>query len=148
MKAPVEIFFDQRKRAYLNPEGADRPLKSPILHDTLIKAGKYRLQRLPPWCSAWKTLSVKKAASRSSWKSRWWSGTGHRRSRQFPVRGDLVRVSGITIGTVIVVSASLCQAEVSIFADEINAKFARNFEKPVVYYGQSISVAPDPELET
>jgi hypothetical protein len=46
MKPPGEIFFDQRKRAYLNPEGADRPLKSPIPHDTLVKARQYRLQRL------------------------------------------------------------------------------------------------------
>jgi len=47
-----------------------------------------------------------------------------------------------------VASGSLCQANVQIHLDEINAKFARNFEKPVVYYGQSISVAPDPVLET
>jgi hypothetical protein len=47
-----------------------------------------------------------------------------------------------------VASGSLCQVNAQIFLDEINAKFARNFEKPVVYYGQSISVAPDPELET
>jgi hypothetical protein len=47
-----------------------------------------------------------------------------------------------------VASGSLCQANVQIYLDEINAKFARNFEKPVVYYGQSISVAPDPMLET
>ena len=53
--------------------------------------------------------------------------------QRIPVRGDLVRVSGITISTVIVASASLCQADVSIFLDELNAKFARNFEKPVVY---------------
>ena len=48
----------------------------------------------------------------------------------------------------IIASASLAQANVQICVDEINAKFARNFEKPVVYYGQSISVAPDPVLET
>ena len=46
MKVPGEIFFDQRKQAYLNPEGADRPLKSPIPHDTLVKARQYRLQRI------------------------------------------------------------------------------------------------------
>jgi hypothetical protein len=49
---------------------------------------------------------------------------------------------------VIVVPASLCQVDVQFSLDEINAKFARNFEKPVVYYDPSISVAPDPELET
>ena len=47
-----------------------------------------------------------------------------------------------------VASGSLWQTDVRIYLDEINAKFARNFEKPVVYYGQSISVAPDPALET
>lgn len=46
MQVPGEIFFDQRKRAYLNPEGAGRPLKSPIPHHTLVKARKYRLQRI------------------------------------------------------------------------------------------------------
>lgn len=67
------------------------------------------------------------------------------RAGQLSVRGDLV---GVTNGVVIVASGSLCQARVQIYLDQINAKFARNFEKPVVYYGQSISVAPDPVLET
>ena len=39
-------FFDERKRSYLNQEGADRPLKSPIPHETLVRARKYRLGRI------------------------------------------------------------------------------------------------------
>jgi heterodisulfide reductase subunit B len=35
----------------------------------------------------------------------------------------------------------LCQSNVEIYQDEINAKFGSNFEMPVVYYGQLISVA-------
>lgn len=42
----AEIFKDARKREYLNAEGADRPLKSPIPHATLVKARGYRKQRL------------------------------------------------------------------------------------------------------
>ena len=42
----TEIFKDVRKREYLNAEGADKPLKSPIPHSTLIKARGYRKQRL------------------------------------------------------------------------------------------------------
>ena len=40
------VFRDPRKRAYLNPEGADRPLKSPIPLETLKRARAYRKQRL------------------------------------------------------------------------------------------------------
>jgi Xaa-Pro aminopeptidase len=40
------VFKDARKRAYLNPEGADQPLRSPIPHSTLVKARGYRKQRL------------------------------------------------------------------------------------------------------
>jgi Xaa-Pro aminopeptidase len=42
----TEIFKDARKRAYLNPAGVDRPLRSPIPHSTLVKARGYRKQRL------------------------------------------------------------------------------------------------------
>jgi Xaa-Pro aminopeptidase len=42
----VEIFKDLRKKEYLNAEGADKPLKSPIPHATLGKARAYRKQRL------------------------------------------------------------------------------------------------------
>ncbi|MGE0211086.1 MAG: M24 family metallopeptidase [Parvibaculaceae bacterium] len=42
----ADIFKDARKREYLNAEGADRPLKSPIPHATLVKARGYRKQRL------------------------------------------------------------------------------------------------------
>jgi Xaa-Pro aminopeptidase len=42
----TEIFKDARKREYLNKEGADKPLKSPIPHATLQKARKWRKQRL------------------------------------------------------------------------------------------------------
>lgn len=41
-----EIFRDDRKKTYLNQEGADRPLKSPIPHETLVAARRYRLGRL------------------------------------------------------------------------------------------------------
>lgn len=42
----AQVFKDERKRAYLNPEGADRPLKSPLPKSTLVKARGYRKQRL------------------------------------------------------------------------------------------------------
>ena len=40
------VFSDDRKRTYLNPEGADRPLKSPVPHETLVAARRFRLGRL------------------------------------------------------------------------------------------------------
>ncbi|WP_037469695.1 M24 family metallopeptidase [Sinorhizobium fredii] len=40
------VFKDDRKQAYLNPEGADRPLKSPIPARVLDSARRYRLGRL------------------------------------------------------------------------------------------------------
>ena len=40
------VFKDARKAAYLNPEGADRPLISPLPHATLVAARKYRLGRI------------------------------------------------------------------------------------------------------
>jgi len=42
----TEAVFDERKRAWLNAEGADRPLRSPIDHDTLVAARRYRLARI------------------------------------------------------------------------------------------------------
>ncbi|MEM8686889.1 MAG: Xaa-Pro peptidase family protein [Pseudomonadota bacterium] len=39
------MFKDERKRAYLNPEGADKPLKSPVPHEVLDRARAYRLER-------------------------------------------------------------------------------------------------------
>jgi Xaa-Pro aminopeptidase len=42
----TEIFKDERKRAYLNPDGADKPLKSPIARTTLVKARAWRKARL------------------------------------------------------------------------------------------------------
>jgi Xaa-Pro aminopeptidase len=42
----AEIFKDARKREFLNAEGADRPLKSPIPQATLVKARGYRKRRL------------------------------------------------------------------------------------------------------
>jgi hypothetical protein len=33
-----DIFLDQRKIAYLNSEGVDQSLKSPIAHDVLLRA--------------------------------------------------------------------------------------------------------------
>ncbi len=41
-----KIFKDERKAAYLNAEGADKPLKSPIPHATLVKARGYRKARM------------------------------------------------------------------------------------------------------
>lgn len=40
------IFKDPRKRAYLNADGADRPLKSPIPHETLMRARAWRKRRM------------------------------------------------------------------------------------------------------
>lgn len=42
----AQVFKDARKRAYLNPAGADRPLKSPLPKSTLVTARGYRKQRL------------------------------------------------------------------------------------------------------
>jgi Xaa-Pro dipeptidase len=44
LRSPV--FLDARKRSFLNAEGADKPLRSPIPHDTLVRARGYRLARL------------------------------------------------------------------------------------------------------
>ncbi|HEY5734055.1 MAG TPA: heterodisulfide reductase, partial [Gammaproteobacteria bacterium] len=35
----------------------------------------------------------------------------------------------------------LCQANVEIYQDQINAKYGTKFDMPVVYYSQLISVA-------
>ena len=40
------VFKDERKRAFLNAEGADRPLKSPVPHETLLRARRYRIGRI------------------------------------------------------------------------------------------------------
>ena len=40
------VFKDPRKAEYLNTEGADRPLRSPIPHGTLVAARAYRKRRL------------------------------------------------------------------------------------------------------
>lgn len=42
----ADVFKDLRKKEYLNSEGADKPLKSPIPLDTLKRARLYRKQRL------------------------------------------------------------------------------------------------------
>ena len=42
---------------------------------------------------------------------------------------------------IIVAPCPLCQLNVEIYQDEINAKFDSNFDMPVVYYRQLISVA-------
>ncbi|MEP0940964.1 MAG: Xaa-Pro peptidase family protein [Rhizobiaceae bacterium] len=39
-------FKDERKLSYLNSEGADKPLKSPISADVIDRARRYRLDRL------------------------------------------------------------------------------------------------------
>jgi Xaa-Pro dipeptidase len=45
-KVVSRVFKDARKAAYLNPEGADKPLRSPVPLDTLKAARAYRKQRL------------------------------------------------------------------------------------------------------
>ena len=42
----AEVFKDVRKRAYLNPDGADKPLKSPVPLATLKAARAYRQGRI------------------------------------------------------------------------------------------------------
>jgi Xaa-Pro aminopeptidase len=42
----MEIFKDLRKKEYLNAEGADKPLKSPVARATLQKARSYRKGRV------------------------------------------------------------------------------------------------------
>lgn len=42
----ADIFKDARKKEYLNCEGADKPLKSPIAVDTLKRARAYRKRRI------------------------------------------------------------------------------------------------------
>jgi Xaa-Pro aminopeptidase len=40
------VFKDDRKRTFLNAEGADKPLKSPVPHETVVRARGYRLSRI------------------------------------------------------------------------------------------------------
>ncbi len=47
------VFKDERKQAYLNPEGADRPLISAIPATTLDAARRYRLARLRARMKDW-----------------------------------------------------------------------------------------------
>ncbi|NNE21234.1 MAG: aminopeptidase P family protein [Rhizobiales bacterium] len=42
----TSTFMDERKRTFLNAEGADKPLKSPMPHATLVKARQYRISRI------------------------------------------------------------------------------------------------------
>ena len=42
----AQVFKDPRKRAFLNPDGADKPLKSPVPPATLKAARAYRLSRI------------------------------------------------------------------------------------------------------
>ncbi|MEE4236947.1 MAG: aminopeptidase P family protein, partial [Anderseniella sp.] len=39
-------FSDERKKAYFNPAGKDKPLKSPIPHAVLERARTYRKARM------------------------------------------------------------------------------------------------------
>ncbi len=41
-----KVFKDERKKEYLNAEGADKPLISPIPHETLVRARGYRQTRM------------------------------------------------------------------------------------------------------
>ncbi|MGO6994783.1 M24 family metallopeptidase [Rhizobium leguminosarum] len=47
------VFKDERKQAYLNPEGADRPLISPLPATTLDRARRNRLGRLRTKMREW-----------------------------------------------------------------------------------------------
>jgi Xaa-Pro aminopeptidase len=42
----LSVFKDDRKRTFLNADGADKPLKSPLSQDVLDRARAYRLRRL------------------------------------------------------------------------------------------------------
>lgn len=48
MPAPTDhsLFSDPRKRAYLNSEGADKPLRSPVSHEVLVRARARRKARV------------------------------------------------------------------------------------------------------
>jgi hypothetical protein len=41
-----DVFIDERKKTYLNQQGIDKPLKSPVPHETLVRARRYRLARI------------------------------------------------------------------------------------------------------
>ena len=41
-----DVFKDDRKNVYFNPDGADRPLKSPIPFSVVEAARAYRMKRL------------------------------------------------------------------------------------------------------
>ncbi len=40
------VFSDDRKKSYFNPEGKDKPMRSPVPHSVLVKARDYRRQRM------------------------------------------------------------------------------------------------------
>jgi|GEM_PF-3598826 len=42
----VSVFKDPRKATYLNPEGAEKPLRSPLPQSTVAAARAYRKQRM------------------------------------------------------------------------------------------------------
>ncbi|MCI5097216.1 MAG: aminopeptidase P family protein, partial [Rhodobacteraceae bacterium] len=42
----LSVFKDDRKRTFLNADGADKPIKSPLAQDVLDRARAYRLRRL------------------------------------------------------------------------------------------------------
>ena len=44
--AVPRVFKDERKRTFLNPEGSDKPLRSPLSSDVLDRARSYRLGRI------------------------------------------------------------------------------------------------------
>lgn len=59
-QAPSEaaVFKDARKQAYLNPEGADKPLKSPLAPQVLERARHYRLGRLRQKMAEWNCAAL------------------------------------------------------------------------------------------
>ena len=40
------VYSDDRKKAYFNPEGKDKPMRSPVPHAVLERARDYRRQRM------------------------------------------------------------------------------------------------------
>jgi len=49
----LTVFKDERKQAYLNPDGSDRPLISPIPASSLDRVRRYRLDRLREKMREW-----------------------------------------------------------------------------------------------
>ena len=61
MSSPAQtagVFKDARKAAFLNREGADKPLKSPIPHAVLMRARANRKRRMVEQCVAHDCMGI------------------------------------------------------------------------------------------